>query len=202
MSDGCEQEWVKRAKRGDRAAFDALLKALEPSIRRFVERLIGRSPATEDILQDAFLSLYLNLDRLEPAENLRPFLYRIVRNRCYDEMRRNGRFRTAPLDDPNDPASPSAWLTDASPTPDATVQRLLMMAEVQRAIDGLPEQQRETLILFAEEGMSLQEVAEATNVEIGTVKSRIFNARKNLTRRITPATRAALGIGKENEYGE
>lgn len=200
--ENCEQHWAERARGGDRAAFDRLRHSLEPDIQRFVRRLIGTSHSADDVIQDAFLSLFMNIHRIEPLSNLRPFLYRIVRNRCYDELRWKGRFTTVPLEDLGDGGPAAKGIADPSPTPDDAVMRLLMMADVERAIDTLPELQRETMILFAEEGLSLVEVAEAMGTEVGTVKSRLHHARRNTLRRIPPGTRAALGIGKDDDNGK
>ena len=87
-----EHELFQEARAGDRAAFDRLQKALDTSVRRFVRRLVGQSEAEDDIVQDAFLALYMNLERLDSNEHMRPFLFRVVRNLCYDELRRKGRF--------------------------------------------------------------------------------------------------------------
>lgn len=197
-----EQDLLRSARDGSRCAFDELRASLEPDVRRFVVRLVGNSGAIDDVIQDVFLSLYQNLERIDPDTNPRPYLFRIARNRCYDELRSKGRFKTVPLDQPAGGLTPADSLPDPAPTPDAAFHHLLMMSEVQQAIESLPELQRETLILYAEEGLTLVEVAEATGAELGTVKSRIHNARRNLLRRITPETRAGLGLEGENDNGK
>jgi len=82
---------------------------------------------------------------------------------------------------------------EAPPPPEDTVHWLLVRLEVMNAIDELPARQREALILFAEEGFSMQEIAEATDVPPGTVKSRLYHARQGLRRRLNPATLRAVG---------
>ena len=98
MSDSGEHELFEQARADNRTAFDRLQETLDAPVRRFVRRLVGISEAEDDIVQDAFLALYMNLERLESSEHLRPFLFRIVRNRCYDTLRRQGRFQFVPLD--------------------------------------------------------------------------------------------------------
>ena len=98
MSDSGERELFEKAKANNRTAFDRLQEILDASVRRFVRRLVGISEAEDDIVQDAFLALYMNLERLESSEHLRPFLFRVVRNRCYDTLRRRGRFQFVPLE--------------------------------------------------------------------------------------------------------
>lgn len=97
MTDDCEPRLFEKARAGEHAAFDRLRALLEPTVRRFVRRLIGASDAEGDVSQDAFLALYMNLERIPSVESLRPFLFRVVRNRCYSELRRQGRFATTSL---------------------------------------------------------------------------------------------------------
>src|SRR5437667_10491668 len=128
---------------------------MEPRARRFVHRLVGQSEAEEDILQDAFLALYLNLSRIDPVEHLRPFLFRVVRNRCYDELRRKGRFQWISLDEPaGESETLLSGLLDHAPRPDERVQWALVLSELRKAIDRLPEPQRQAMTLLREEDLS------------------------------------------------
>lgn len=195
-----EEVLLERAKAGDRAAFDRLREKLEKRARRFVQRLIGQSDEEEDILQDAFVALYMNLQRIDPPAHLRPFLFRVIRNRCYDELRRKGRFQFVSLDEePGDAAPVSAFLMDGRPQPDEVVHWHLLFDQVQKAIDRLPELQRQTLILLTEEGLSYAQIAEAMATDIGTVKSRVHYGRRGLVRLLGPATVAALGLPEERK---
>jgi RNA polymerase sigma-70 factor (ECF subfamily) len=196
VPDHGELELFARARSGDRAAFDRLRARLEPRVRRFVRRLVGQqSNEEEDILQDAFLALYLNRARVEPLENLLPFLFRIVRNRCYDELRRRGRFQWVPLDEPvtDGDATPLA-LTDGRPPPDEVAHWMLVLAEVQQGMDRLPELQRQTLILLCEEGLTYEQIAAAMGTDLGTVKSRVHYARKQLQKLLRPGLLQSLGL--------
>jgi RNA polymerase sigma-70 factor (ECF subfamily) len=202
MPTCAEQQLLQRARAGDRFAFDALRALLEAPVRRFIFRLVGRSEAEEDIFQDAFLALYLNLERIEPGERLRPFLFRVVRNRCYDELRRGGRFQRVSLEeDPDGTDAGASVLVDPRPPPDEAVQSLLLLSEVQQAMERLPELQRQALILYSEEKLTYTQIAEAMASDVGTVKSRIHYARKNLVKLLRPETLAALGIEAEGPYG-
>lgn len=213
MTRATEGELLRRARSGDRAAFDALRMALAAPVRRFARSLVGYTEAEEDILQNAFLALWVNLARIDPVEHLRPFLFRIVRNLCYDELRRRGRFRVVSLDRGSEEDQESGvWLADPRPPPHEAVQRALLVAEVLHAMEGLPELWRQALILHALEDLSYAEVAVAMDTNIGTVKSRIHYARQSLQKRLRPETRAALGlkngdvdssqITKEDSHGD
>src|SRR3954469_4565726 len=79
-----EHHLLRLAQSGDKEAFTALQLLLQAPAQAFTRRLIGE--VDEDIVQDSFLALYMNLERLEPPEKLRPFLFRVIRNRCYDRL--------------------------------------------------------------------------------------------------------------------
>ena len=199
MSDSGEHELFEQAKASNRTAFDRLQEMLDASVRRFVRRLVGISEAEDDIVQDAFLALYMNLERLESSEHLRPFLFRVVRNRCYDTLRRQGRFQFVPLDAASEDSTVDfSFLTDRRRQPDEELHWILVYSEVQKAIDRLPEIQRQAIILYCEENLTYAQIAEAMGTDIGTVKSRIFYGRKNLRKLLKPEILEALGIEKEN----
>lgn len=193
---GDEHELLQQAQAGDYDAFNHLHQILEPPITRFVNRLVGGpGPQAEDIVQDTFLSLFVHLDKIDPVENLRPYVFRIARNACYDVLRRQGRFEEVSMDDDDEPISLRVSF-DLSQTqgslPEDTVHWVLLHLEVQQAMEYLPELQRQALILYAEEGMSYPEIAEIMETTVGTIKSRIFHARRTLRSLMKPETLAAL----------
>ncbi|MBI5671119.1 MAG: RNA polymerase sigma factor [Chloroflexi bacterium] len=190
MLQAAEHELLIQAQAGDCDAFAELQTRLESPVRRFVWRLIGSSDAEDDIVQDSFIALYKNLRHIYPAEKLRPYLFRIVRNRCYDELRRQGRFRQVSLDDDEPSESWAAQNTplDGSSQPEEVTHWLMLYLDVQKAIDRLPEMQRQTLILYAEEELSYQEIAQVMNTNIGTVKSRLYYAKRTLRQLLSAET--------------
>lgn len=186
-----EIDLLRQAQNGDMEAFGELQSLLDSSIRRFVWRLIGTHESEDDIVQDSLIALYLNLDRISPPENLRPYLFRIVRNRCYDLLRKRRRFEQLSLDDEPVETWVSLHTADGN-GPEEVTDWLLMHMEVQQAINRLPELQRQTLILYSEENLSYIEIAEVMNCSIGTVKSRLFYAKKTLRQYISPETLKVL----------
>ncbi|NDJ34739.1 MAG: RNA polymerase sigma factor [Chloroflexi bacterium] len=90
---------LRQAQAGDESAYTELHHQLEPAIRRFVYRLIGTGEEAEDVVQDTMIAFYRSLHRIDPPEHMRAYVYRIARNRCYDALRRQGRYETLPLDD-------------------------------------------------------------------------------------------------------
>lgn len=186
-----EHTLLMEAQQGDYFAFDQLHLKLEPIITRFVRRLVGYGQHVEDIVQDVFFTLFKNLEAIDPPEKLRPYLFRVARHRSYDLLRKQGRYDQVSLDD--EPINVRVSFTSQSSiSPDEATHWLLLQMEVQEAIDQLPEHQRQTLILYSEEDMTYAEIAEVTDVSIGTVKSRLFHAKKNLRGLLKPETLLAI----------
>jgi RNA polymerase sigma-70 factor (ECF subfamily) len=190
LPEASEVELLTQAQAGDMEAFAELQSRLETPIRRFVWRLIGTHPEEDDIVQDSIVAFYLNLDRIQPAESLRPYLFRIVRNRCYDLLRKLRRFDPVSLD-----AEPvEGWgalhetLASDESQPEEVAHWLMLHMEVQAAMNRLPELQRQTLILFSEEKLTYNEIAEVMNTSIGTVKSRLFYAKRTLRQLLSAET--------------
>ncbi|GIP37959.1 hypothetical protein J31TS4_12390 [Paenibacillus sp. J31TS4] len=184
-----EQVLYRLAKRGDKEALQDLLRSLMPDAARFVRRLLPGSGSVEEIVQDASLALYRNLGKVDSAEMVRPYLFRIIRNLCYDELRRRGRFAIVSLDEAG-----SDWLektSDGVLSPAERIEADCEYSELREAIFRLPEAQRQTLILYSYEEFSYAQIAACMRTDIGTVKSRLHYARKQL--------RKELALLKEEE---
>jgi RNA polymerase sigma-70 factor, ECF subfamily len=184
--------------------FEQLQTLLEMPVRRFIRRLVGAMDAEDDIVQDVFIAFFYNMHRIDPIENLRPYLFRMVRNAVYDELRAQGRFEAVSLDDDE---SGNTWLSltradDIDSQPEEVAHWMLLHLEVKEAIDRLPELQRETLILFSDEHLSYAEIAVAMDTSIGTVKSRLFHAKKLLRQMLKPETLQALEDDVRPEEGQ
>ena len=188
MIDPIEQDLLIEAQQGDVNAYEELQLLLEPPIKRFVRRLMNNDMLEEDIVQDVFISFYQHLTKIDPPDNLRPYIYRIARNRCYDEMRRMGRHESVSLDD--EPVQVRVSFTESHtlPQPEDVTHWILLHMEVREAMNQLSEAQRRALILYSEEEMSYAEIAEIEGVSIGTVKSRLYYAKKNLRQYMNPDT--------------
>ena len=166
--------------------FAQLHAQLEPAVRRFIRRLIGVTTQEDDIVQDAFLALYRNLNRVDPTM-LRPYLFRIVRNLCYDELRRQGRFRlgTVSLDANSAGVEvPAAPVESALGNPERNLEQVFAYTALAQAMAHLPEPQRQAVILYYYEDFTYAQIAEATRTPVNTVKARLHHARKNLRRHL------------------
>lgn len=196
-NDQYEQSLLAAAQDGDIEAYEDLQRLLEPDIRRFVRRKIADPYVVDDIVQDVFLAFYQNLARIHPIENLRPYLFRIARNKCYDDLRKLERNGDVSLDD--EPVQMRVSFTEAQhqPKPDDLSHWMLLHMEVQAAIEQLPDSQREALLLYSEEQMSYAEIADIMECSIGTVKSRLYYAKKALRGLIKQQTLDVL----DEEFG-
>lgn len=195
MTSAEEIDLLFRSQHGDLDAFADLQASLEPAMRRFAARLLGRLDNVDDVVQDSMIALYLNLARINPPEQLRAYVFRIVRNRCYDDLRRIKRGVPLSLDDDGEdgldlPLGEMLVAEGCGPE-DVTCWMLLAM-EVNAAIDRLPEVQRQALILYAEEKLAYEEIAAVMGCSIGTVKSRLFYAKKALRQMLPAATLEAI----------
>ncbi|MEL6402989.1 MAG: RNA polymerase sigma factor [Chloroflexota bacterium] len=186
--DRTEQALLVAAVDGDMEAYEVLQIRLEPDMRRYIGRKIYDPFTVDDMLQEVFLKFYQNMHRIDPIENLRPYIYRIARNTVYDHLRKVQRNNDISLDD--EPVRMRVSFTEAThqPKPDDLTHWILLHMEVEEAINNLPESQRETLVLYSEEQMSYAEIADVMDCSIGTVKSRLYYAKKNLRGLLNPET--------------
>ena len=188
MSEGLEQQLLQEAQEGDEDSYADLQILLEPSIRRFVSRMIQDDMLVDDLVQDVFIAFYRNLHKIDPPSGLRPYIFRIARNRCYDELRKFQRDNNISMDEEAVQVQVSFTQAHTQPQPDDVTHWILLHLEVQEAMEKLSDSQRTALLLYAEEGMSYAEIAEIEGVSVGTVKSRLYYAKKNLRQYLHPDT--------------
>lgn len=143
-------------------------------VRSFIAAMTRDDWAADDLAQETFLSAKQNLSSLREPDKLRPWLYRIARNKCLDHFRRVSASREQTDERAGEGADPKQNLIQLQ------LERSEMSSCVQEMIDQLPEAYRTVLILFDLAGMSHQEIAEVLEDKEGTVKVRLHRARKAL----------------------
>lgn len=173
---------VERARRGDAAAFDALVRRhLRPAYA--VAMSVVMEPAdAEDVCQDAFITALERLDSCQP-ERFAGWLLTIVRNRAISWQRRRKVRRAEPLD----------WArgVKGGPDPSQDYDRMALGERLKAAMAPLPARQREVLLLHDLEGWKHREIGEALGMKEGTVRYTLFQARRAVRERLderTPAT--------------
>ena len=155
------------------AEFQAAFEQHKDAVYRFAWRMYGSAAAAEDITQDVFVGLLRSPDRFDPARGtLRAFLLGIARNLTLKRWRAEHRFE--PLDE------------DAIVAEPIDLDRGEVGDIVGRAVRALQPLQREAVILVEYEGLTLAEVAQAVDADVGTIKSRLHRARENLRRTLAP----------------
>ncbi len=167
----------------DRLAFSELLRRYQFHVDRLLYHLAPDWPDRADLAQEVWIRVYRNLRRLQGPEKFRGWLSRIITNLFYDELRK--RKRNIP---PVSLDAPCRWedreidwdLPCHQPGPGEEMATLEFYEQLHSAIADLPEVFRVTIILREIEGLSYEEIAQATGVSLGTVKSRIARARQRL----------------------
>jgi len=186
-----ESELIAASQKGQLGAFNHLVLAYQQMVYNTAYRLLGDRDAAADASQEAFLAAFQAIKSFRGG-SFRAWLLRIVTNACYDQLRAKKRRPTTSLDallvDASENSYPSRMVS-----PDNHVMRRELQAELQRGLLSLPEEQRLVVILSDVQGLSYEEIATATNTNLGTVKSRLSRARAHLrdylkARELLPST--------------
>jgi RNA polymerase sigma-70 factor, ECF subfamily len=184
---------LRRAGEGDQAAFLELYDRHREPIYRFAYRVLGEVDIAEDVTHDCFLSLIRKPENFRPERaSLRTYLFAAARNLALKHFRSTG--RETGLDEmAEEPQLPQRH---------GPLRKLLdeeLASEVRRAVFSLPPMQREALILFEYEGLSLAEIAEITDADVGAIKGRLYRARGQLKELLRPYLNSTkeLNSGRE-----
>jgi RNA polymerase sigma-70 factor, ECF subfamily len=192
MSDRVvDQELVERVQAGDKRAFDLLVLKYQRRVQRLVSRFVRDSGEVDDVVQEAFIKAYRALPSFRGDAAFYTWIYRIAINCAKNYLASPGR-RMIPAsslesDDDDDAESfeRNTGLQDAS-TPESEYASKQIAETVNRAMAALPEDLRTAVTLREIEGMSYEEIAEAMECPIGTVRSRIFRAREAIATELRP----------------
>jgi RNA polymerase sigma-70 factor (ECF subfamily) len=182
-----DQALVERVQRGDKRAFDILVIRYQSRIVKVITRYIHDPVEAMDLAQEAFIKAYRALPNFRGDSAFYTWLYRIAINTAKNHM--VAQSRRPPQDDVEATEAehyegPSA-LKDTS-TPEGNVLRDEMESVIFQAIEELPEDLRTAITLRELEDMSYEEIAEAMDCPIGTVRSRIFRAREAIDKKLRP----------------
>jgi RNA polymerase sigma-70 factor (ECF subfamily) len=169
-----EQIFVLAAQGGEVNAFRKLVEIYEPRLLYFVRRLFGDVDGSLDILQETWLAVFRRLGTLESAAAFRVWLYRIARDKAVDALRRSHRQRELLTELQDDVVSENSW-DESEPTFAAEDAEVL-----HQALARLSTPHREVLALRFLEEMSMEEVSLVVGCSIGTVKSRLHHARRQM----------------------
>ncbi len=177
-----ETALINSAQQGDLNAFNTLILHYQDAVFNTAVRILGDDDLAQDAAQEAFISAFQSI-RSFRGGSFKAWLLRTVTNACLDELRRRKRRPTTPLEpetnDGDEMESPK-WLADSSMTPDQKAEADELEHAIQHCLDALPTEFRAAVVLADVQGMDYTEVAQATRVPLGTIKSRIARARLRL----------------------
>ncbi|MGA9855970.1 MAG: RNA polymerase sigma factor RpoE [Gammaproteobacteria bacterium] len=182
-----DQMLVERVQRGDKAAFDALVRKYQHKIIKLVSRYVHDSSEALDVAQEAFIKAYRAIPGFRGESAFYTWLYRIAINTAKNFLVAEGR---RPMDHGVNLQDPDQYELQAHLKDMDTPERLLLTQEIQNtvenAIQELPEDLRTAIVLREIEGMSYEEIAQAMSCPVGTVRSRIFRAREAIDGKLRP----------------
>ena len=172
---------VRKVLKGDTNAFETLLLEYEKNVYNIALRMTGNSEDASDMTQEAFIKAFNSLQSFRGDSKFSVWLYRIVSNVCLDFLRSRNRRPTVSLSVEDDDGEDTQLdVADESQSPELLLDRKLTRESVRRGLDSLPPDYRQILLLREIQGFSYEEISKALHLEVGTVKSRIFRARKRL----------------------
>jgi RNA polymerase sigma-70 factor (ECF subfamily) len=182
-----DEELVVRLQRGDEWAFQLLVRRFRKKIFSIAFGITLDAEESQDIVQEVFFQVYRSIGKFRADASLSTWLHRITVNRCLNWKRRWARrFKwmhvTADGADENKGKEPESDL----PSPESRLAGAQTRQQIDNALKLLPDQARTVFVLRELEGLSYEAIAEATGIKLGTVRSRLFHARKRLREILQP----------------
>jgi RNA polymerase sigma-70 factor (ECF subfamily) len=175
LNNDLKSDLLYRLQKGDEEAFTSLFYQYKDKLFAYIYSFTKSTETAEDIIQDVFMKIWNNREKLSEIENLNAFLYRIAQNKAIDELRRFSRDTLAMnellCDDEN---------KSVVTTPYEEVLSKEVAKSYKEAVNHLPPQQQRVFILHKEQGRSIQEIADAMNISYFTVQSHMKRAMANM----------------------
>jgi len=190
---------VQRVQRGDKTAFDLLVRKYQHKVIKLVTRYLRDQADAEDVAQEAFIKAYRAIPQFRGDSAFYTWLYRIAINTAKNAIVSRDR---SPIDfdldlqNIEESNSMQLRLADAE-TPESLLQTEEIRDTVNRAIEALPEDLRTAIVLRELEGLSYEDIAQAMDCPVGTVRSRIFRAREAIDKRLSEVFEGGLGRAEE-----
>jgi RNA polymerase sigma-70 factor (ECF subfamily) len=184
MMNVAEVQLVQLSRTGDRAAFKELVELYKDKLHRLAYRMLHDLHESEDIVQETFVRVYLNLNHYDEKQKFSTWIYRIGKNLCIDLLRKKkvdhslDAGLTGDLDKPFYEKLPS---TDASPESRFLFNEL--QEQMRKVIDKLSDKYKQVVTLYYLHEMSLQEISDLLGMPVTTVKSRLHRGREQLRKR-------------------
>ena len=185
--DDADQQLVQRVQAGDKSAFNLLVLKYQHRVLKLVSRFVSDAAEAEDVAQEAFIKAYRALASFRGDSAFYTWLYRIAINTAKNALVSN---RRRPVDFDLDLQDPEQYDRHSrlkeSDTPEGVLLTEEIRQVVEHAMEQLPEDLRTAIVLRELEGLSYEEIAEAMDCPVGTVRSRIFRAREAIDKKLKP----------------
>ena len=176
-----EAQIVRKVLEGDVNAFETLVVEYEKNVYAITQRMTGNAEDAADMTQETFIKAYNSLSSFRGDSKFSVWLYRIATNVCLDFLRSRSRKPTVSLSmEDDDGEEMQLDIADESQSPEMLLERGLTRDAVRRGLNALPPDYKQILLLREIQGLSYDEISDVLDLEVGTVKSRIFRARKRL----------------------
>ncbi len=172
--DLSDSDLIERLRQDNLDALGVLFERYRDRVFRTALVIVRDAAVAEDILQDCFLKVYANAQRIDTERPLAPWLYRVTVNLSYTWLSRGKNHRTS-LE-----AVVDLLVSPMKQAPDRLTEQTELRQNVRKAINDLSIDQRVVVVLYYLNGLNLQDIAEILDLPIGTVKSRLYYARENL----------------------
>ena len=172
-----EREWIEAARKGDEEAFAQLVRAYENKVYHLALRMCSNREDAMEIAQEAFLSAWRGLPFFREESSFATWLYRLTSNAAIDFLRRDKRSVTGPSLDDDESFTQAP---DPAPSPHRRAEQQELREALSQGLATLTPEHRQVLLLRELQGMSYEEIAQALDLDLGTVKSRIARAREKL----------------------
>ncbi len=184
---------VQRAKAQDRAAFNEIVLRYKSKVYNYIYRQVESAADAEDLTQETFVRAYLSINSFQSRASLNTWLFRIATNLCIDQGRKEKRTRSflapRPKEEDN---SIEQDVPDSSFDPQELALNTELGVKLEAALRALPEKLRTVILLYDIEGLSYEEISAILDCPLGTIKSRIFNARSAMRDKLAPYLQSSV----------
>jgi len=173
-----EPELISKFKQGDLSAFHQLVERYQDPVTNLSYRFLRNKEEAEEAAQEVFLKVYLSANAYQHHTKFSTWLFKIAVNLCLNKLRDKRKLPSSQLEED--------WPAPAELQPDKILEQDNLNKAVREAIDSLSEQQRTVILLSQFGGLSYQEMSRTLDCSVSAIESRLFRAKENLRRILTP----------------
>lgn len=189
---------IQRCQANDAAAFNEIVSRYKNRVHNYVCRMVGQGVDAEDLTQETFVRAYMSIKSFQSRASLNTWLYRIATNICIDFVRKTNRVKAMTSsfvrEDDDNEHDGELEFPDERFDPQSQFLNKELGVQLQGALQSLPEKLRTVVLLHDIEGLAYEEIAQIVDCPLGTVKSRLFNARASLRDKLQPYVSGSLEV--------